>query len=351
MKYLRLATKYMILFGSIFGVVSFLAEAKDEYSKELLKSETEKNIRSKRERNKRFIKNELLDDTARFYYDGENIYPAIVINGMIFPAVVNGSRRIPGCVLAKRVVAGKFSKEENLVICDLSQSRQIGKTKVIGAKTRIKSSSSAVKNSKVSSAKNLTTKASSAKGYKKNLNKQARDQVLEVNGFISRPKFGVRAGTWARVLLPRSVSSSEIAEIELELLEDIQGIHRVIPGGTIFFARHSINPSTQRLDMQVNLMVLMDGSEYQVTATIHGASRAAGLAGAIITNSDKVASISAKRGVLEAAKSALGQSANSVAGDVAEEVLKANSRSLPPIPDFSVQVASQEALLRFGRSF
>lgn len=369
MKYLLSIIKSLIYTAVVIllCLLAFAVMAQEDYSKEQLQSVTEQRIRSDRERYNRLINNELLDDNSRFYYDGNDVYPAIIIDGLIFPAVVNGTRRIPGCVAAKKVLPGKYDREENLVICELVASPKVGKTSILISKVAQKSSTNSKIDSKVTPKVAGTTRSNKINTKRSKSSRRSKatavttanknsiaTNVLEVNGYRSRPKFGVRAGTWAKVLLPRSVSSSEATDIELELVEDIVGIHRNIPVGTIFFANHNINPSTQRLDMLANLMVMPDGTEYKITASIHSLSRSAGLLGAIITHSDKVATISAQRSLLEATKSTLKNQGNPVgdlAGNVAGSVINAQGKSLPTIPDYSVQVASQEALIRFGRSF
>ncbi len=349
----------------------------NDYSKEEIRSATEINLRASRSRRNRLQTNELLDKGSQFYYDGEKVYAGIVIDKLIFPALVNGSRRIPGCIHNTEVIAGTYYKRQKEVVCELYNYAQQGKSILV---QHTDASSISVENTgentggdKVDAAnlppssqktKRITRKSSRkrpsskqvAKGgkAKSSANQGSASSILEVNGFRVSRLFGVRAGTWARVILPRSVSSSEIADIEIELIEDIPGIHKKIPVGTIFFASHNVNPSTQRLDMKVNLMVMPDGSEYKVTATIHSISRTSGLAGSVLTHSGKVASIAARKGFWEASKSSLSQESNLVGqlgGKVAEEVIDSQSRSLPQAPQYSVQVASQEGLIRFGRSF
>ncbi len=358
--------------------ITFVTAA--DYSKEELKSATEVNLRAAQSRNNRLQKNELLDPNSRFYYDGNDLYPGIILDKLIFPALVNGSRRVPGCIYNGQVIPGDYRKLRKEVVCDISDYPQQGKSFTIGEQVVADNSGisdkyqqqstsksparTAVKKSKRKPAK-LSQKAirtrrptikakSSATRSSAPKNSVTSGSVLEVNGFRTNPLFGVRAGTWASIMLPRAVSSSEIADIEMELIEDIQGIHKKIPAGTIFFASHTINPSTQRLDMRVTLMVLPDGSEYQVTATIHSISRTSGLAGSVIAHSDKVASIAARKGFWETSKASLAQEASPVgrlAGNVAREVLDSQSRALPQAPEYSVQVAAQEGLIRFGRSF
>lgn len=358
---------------ALAGPITFVAAA--DYSKEELKSATEVNLRAAQSRSNRLQKNELLDPNSRFYYDGNDLYPGIILDKLIFPALVNGSRRVPGCIYNGQVIPGDYRKLRKEVVCDISDYPQQGKSVTISEQV-------AADNSGISdqSQQQSTSKSSTRTAVKKSKRKPTKlsqkavrtrrptvkaksiapknavtsGSILEVNGFRTNSLFGVRAGTWASIMLPRSVSSSEIADIEMELIEDIQGIHKNIPTGTIFFASHTINPSTQRLDMRVTLMVLPDGSEYQVTATIHSISRTSGLAGSVIAHSDKVASIAARKGFWETSKAGLAQESNPIgrlAGNVAGEVLDSQSRALPQAPEYSVQVAAQEGLIRFGRSF
>ena len=386
---------------SFIAMVSFAEEVNvqedkaRDVSKEALKSTTEDQIRLAKDKNKRLQHNEVLDENSRFYYDGDNGYPGIVINKVVFPAVVKDGNRFPGCIVGDKVIEGIYDRQIGKVVCRLSSNTLVeqGETIIVGDNPQqIKPSAS-----RVSQAKNTATAKKKVKSQKSKLikkvtpksSKQGSNQygasnkvgankagdnkavtnkvgvrnnqvgnskgsVLEVNAFRSKPKFGVRAGTWARVFLPRSVSSSEPANIELELIEEIEGRHKNVPAGTIFFTKHRINPATQRLDMQAVLMVLPDGSEYSISATIHSSGMTAGLAGAVITHTNKVASTAIKRNVLDSTAQVIAQNRNpvaSIAGNVATEVLDVQENALPTRPEYSVQVASQEGLIRFGRSF
>ncbi len=374
---------------SFIAMVSFAEEVNAQedktrdVSKEALKSTTEDQIRLAKDKNKRLQYNEVLDENSRFYYDGDNGYPGIVINKVVFPAVVKDGNRFPGCIVGDKVIEGVYDRKIRKVVCRLSSNTLVeqGETIIVGDNPQqIKPSAS-----RTSQAENTATAKKRAKSGKSKTikqvtgasSKQVNNQyggsnkvgtnkagnnkvnsnkglVLEVNAFRSKPKFGVRAGTWARVFLPRSVSSSEPANIELELVEEIEGRHKNVPAGTIFFTKHRINSATQRLDMQVVLMVLPDGSEYSISATIHSSGMTAGLAGAVITHTNKVASTAAKRNVLDSTAQVIAQNVNpaaSIAGNVATEVLDTQENALPTRPGYSVQVASQEGLIRFGRSF
>ena len=374
---------------SFIAMVSFAEEVNAQedktrdVSKEALKSTTEDQIRLAKDKNKRLQYNEVLDENSRFYYDGDNGYPGIVINKVVFPAVVKDGNRFPGCIVGDKVIEGVYDRKISKVVCRLSSNTLVeqGETIIVGdnpqqikpsasrtsqaentatAKKRAKSGKSkTIKQVTGASSKQVNNQygGSNKVGTNKAGNNKANSNkglVLEVNAFRSKPKFGVRAGTWARVFLPRSVSSSEPANIELELVEEIEGRHKNVPAGTIFFTKHRINSATQRLDMQVVLMVLPDGSEYSISATIHSSGMTAGLAGAVITHTNKVASTAAKRNVLDSTAQVIAQNVNpaaSIAGNVATEVLDTQENALPTRPGYSVQVASQEGLIRFGRSF
>ena len=383
---------------SFIVIVSFAEEVNTqeykerEVSKEVLKSTTEDQIRLAKDKNKRLQHNEVLDKNSRFYYDGDNGYPGIIIDKVVFPAVVKNSNRFPGCIVGDKVVEGVYDRQIGKVVCRLSSNTLIeqGETIIVGDNPQqIKPSASrtsqaentATAKKKIKSGKikvikqvNQVTgtsskqasnqyKASKQGGNNKREDNRAtgnnkagnnKGSVLEVNAFRSKPKFGVRAGTWAKVFLPRSVSSSEPANIELELIEEIEGRHKNVPVGTIFFTKHRINPATQRLDMQAVLMVLPDGSEYSISATIHSSGMTAGLGGAVITHTDKVASTAVKRNVLDSTAQVIARNGNpaaAIAGNVATEVLDVQENALPVRPEYSVQVASQEGLIRFGRSF
>ncbi len=391
---------------SFIAMVSFAEEVNAQedkardVSKEALKSTTEDQIRLAKDKNKRLQHNEVLDENSRFYYDGDNGYPGIVINKVVFPAVVKDGNRFPGCIVGDKVIEGVYDRKIRKVVCRLSSNTLVEQGETIIVEDNLQQSkpsasrTSQVKNTattkkKVKSGKSKTIKKATPKsgkqvnnqygasaqrrsnkegGNKAGANKRVTNKVgvnnnqannnkgsvLEVNAFRSKPKFGVRAGTWSRVFLPRSVSSSEPANIELELIDEIEGRHKNVPAGTIFFTKHRINPATQRLDMQAVLMVLPDGSEYSISATIHSSGMTAGLAGAVITHTNKVASTAAKRNVLDSTAQVIAQNGNpaaAIAGNVATEVLDAQENALPTRPGYSVQVASQEGLIRFGRSF
>ena len=397
--FLFLLAFFYIILLLLLQPASVLA-AEPDYSSSVLKSESEKKLRSSKERKTRLEVNELLDDNSRFYYDGNDVYPALVLDKFIFPAVFDGKSRRPGCIMAGEVIPGSYDKSSKTVICKLSNIHQQGKSIILsdnrtvsqlpgsaegtgtartkgvvadseqeskkkrGAKSVAKSTpvaeskpgksgKSAAESTPVAKLKPGKPAKSKAASTATRINSEALP-VLEVNSFKTPKKFGVRAGTWARIRLPRSVSSSEVAEIEFELLEEIRGINRAIPIGTIFFAKHRVNPSTQRLDLRVGLMVLPDGEEYQVSATVHGKNRAAGLAGSIITHTDKIARLAARKSLineLSAEVSQLSNPAGRVTGGIADEVLGAQRDSLPVSPSYSVQVMAQESLLRFERSF
>lgn len=382
MKYLLSTTK---LINYFFLLAMFSPEIinADELSKESLKSAIENQIRSARERNKRLKYNELLDENSKFYYDGDNAYPGIIIEGVVFPALIKANNRYPGCLVGAEIIEGKYESKSKKVICELyfKSGFEQGETIIIqsskGATTEKFTKAFGEKPSSYSAVdtrrakKTVDKRKYKASNPVKSLGKLSKinknkpitnvdnaasndKTVLEVNAFNRKAKFGVRAGTWGRVFLPRTVSSSERARIELELVEEINGLYRDIPLGTIFFANHKINPSTQRLDMDAILMVLPDGSEYPISATIHSNSMASGLAGALITHSDKIVGVTAKRNILESTANVIAENTNpaaTIAGNVAIEVLDAQEKSLPFIPQYSVQVASQEGLIRFGRSF
>ena len=402
---------------SFIAMVSFAEEinaqedkARD-VSKEALKSTTEDQIRLAKDKNKRLQHNEVLDESSRFYYDGDNGYPGIVINKVVFPAVVKDGNRFPGCIVEDKVIEGVYDRKIRKVVCRLSSNTLVEQGETIIVEDNPQQSkpsasrTSQVKNTATAKKKTKSGKSKTIKKATPESDKQANNQykrseaggdnrgennrggnnraagsnkagankrvtnkvgvnnnqannnkglVLEVNAFRSKPKFGVRAGTWARVFLPRSVSSSEPANIELELVEEIEGRHKNVPAGTIFFTKHRINPATQRLDMQAVLMVLPDGSEYSISATIHSSGMTAGLAGAVITHTNKVASTAVKRNILDSTAQVIAQNGNpaaAIAGNVATEVLDAQENALPTRPGYSVQVASQEGLIRFGRSF
>ena len=400
----------ILIATSFIAMVSFAEEVNAQedktrdISKEALKSTTEDQIRLAKDKNKRLQHNEVLDENSRFYYDGDNGYPGIVINKVVFPAVVKDGNRFPGCIVGDKVIEGVYDRKIRKVVCRLSSNTLVeqGETIIVGdnpqqikpsasrtsqaentatAKKRAKSGKSktikqvtgasskqgnnqykrskaggnnrATENNKAGNNKAGNNKAGNNKAGNNKANSN-KGLVLEVNAFRSKPKFGVRAGTWARVFLPRSVSSSEPANIELELVEEIEGRHKNVPAGTIFFTKHTINSATQRLDMQAVLMVLPDGSEYSISATIHSSGMTAGLAGAVITHTNKVASTAAKRNVLDSTAQVIAQNVNpaaAIAGNVATEVLDAQENALPTRSGYSVQVASQEGLIRFGRSF
>ncbi len=351
-------------------------------TKEELRSRTEEVIRNQRERKTRLQSDTLLDQRGQLYSDGKNVYPGILIRNQIFPAMLASGQRQPGCLLGNTVIKGTYNAQEQLVVCLTEtgkNTKQFGHHFVVKEDARPAPASAttgraAEVKTGTAPAKNRLSKGPQqrpGKGQKqaqerpaprsrpKNNTDAGNSELkhsVELNPFGSRKKFGIRAGTWVRVFLPRKVSSSETADIELELAADLFGTHRKLPTGTIFFARHRINPVTQRLDMDLSLMVLPGGEEYAIIGTVHGTNKAAGLAGAIITHSDRIADLSVKSGVLETTKEELsrqtpGNPGAALAGGVAQDVLQANQRTLPRAPNFSVEVSPGDALVRFGRSF
>ena len=347
-------------------------------TKEELRSRTEEVIRNQRERKTRLQSDTLLDQRGQLYSDGKNVYPGILIRNQIFPAVLALGQRQPGCLLGNTVIKGTYNAQEQLVVCLTEtgkNTKQFGHHLVVkegarpapeaataGRAAEVKTGAAPAKNrlSKGPQQRPGKGQGQTAPRSRPKKNSDAGNSELkhsvELNPFGSRKKFGIRAGTWGRIFLPRKVSSSETADIELELAADLFGTHRKLPTGTIFFARHRINPVTQRLDMDLSLMVLPGGEEYAIIGTVHGTNKAAGLAGAIITHSDRIADLSVKSGVLETTKEELsrqtpGNPGAALAGGVAQDVLQANQRILPRAPNFSVEVSPGDALVRFGRSF
>ena len=333
-------------------------------TKEELQAQTEAFIQQEKQRKKRLQSDVLLDNRGHLYYDGEKVYSGIVIHGNIYPAVAQSGYKQPGCLLGDTVIAGNYVAAEDLIVCRISEvsvTTQAGQGAHLPGDKKPKQEVEITEEVVVAN-KSLPKKTRRAKqrSTKRSSPKKAADpkqaQFMELNPFRAQQKFGIRAGSWARVFLPRSVSSSEPADIELELLEDLVGTHRSLPAGTIFFTRHTINLATQRLDMSISLMVLPSGEEYKIAGTVHGLNKMAGLAGAVITHDERIAGISMRGSILDAAQRELnqataGNAAARIAGDVTSEVLNANRKALPPNPGFSVQVSAQKALLRFGRSF
>lgn len=332
--------------------------AADGATKEELRQQTEAIIRAEQERKSRLQKNEVLDNAAEIYYDGNNTYPGLVIDGTIYPAIVRNNYRYPACLVKGKLLLGKYDGRAKQIVCQLRSERVFFSTKTGLHKVHSTPATVSSSSSQPTPASSPTQLRRKSIEKVKNVHSQsgAIAEVMEVNAFKRSEKFGIRAGTWARIYLPRSVSSSEPADIEMELLEDVVGKYRTLPAGTIFFTRHRVNPATRRLDMEVILMVLPDGKESQVSATIHGSGKTAGLAGAILTHSNQIAQSAAGQSILAGTQEAIvGSVINNpfaaVAGDVAKEVVESKKQALPTAPRFSVQVSPQEALIRFRRSF
>jgi len=310
-------------------------------TKEELRSQTESFIRTEQERKQRLQKNELLDDSALIYFDGNRTYPGLVINGVIYPAIVRANYRYPACLIEGQLVEGEYDSSSHKVLCEINSVTSLED------QSQPKRQEKKVEKKLVKKTKKVISQTAVV---------GTKEPIIEINGFRPSHKFGIRAGSWAKVYLPRAVSSSEPADIELELLEDVVGLHRTLPSGTIFFTRHSVNPISQRLDMEVVFMVLPDGQEMQLSATIHSSGGGAGLAGAIITHSDTVAKSSAGKNILTGAQEAIGEAeiSNSlagVAGRVTTDVIESKKQLLPQPAGFSIQLAPQQALIRFRRSF
>ena len=332
--------RFLVLSISLWICCSSFALA---ISKEELRQQTEVFIRAEQERKRRLESSEVLDDAAKIYYDGNRTYPGIVIEGAIYPAVLRNGYRHPACLVKGELLQGDYDKKTKKVVCQLRTKKVSSSVERAEEKSK-KPHRSSVKNKK------LEKKSVD----KKQKNTKVANNVIEINAFKETEKFGIRAGTWARVYLSRPVSSSESSDIELELLEDVVGRYKTLPGGTIFFTRHRVNLATQRLDMEVILMVLPDGEELQVSATIHGSGRTAGLAGAVLTHSERVAQSSAGRNILGGTQDVFTEISNpftSIAGDIANDVVDSKKNALPPAPYISVQVSPQEGLIRFRRTF
>ena len=352
----------LLLTLALFSAPCGLAMTKEE-----LQAQTEAFIRQERQRKKRLQSDVLLDNRGHLYYDGEKMHPGMVIHGNIYPAVIQSGYRQPGCLLNGEIIAGNYVAAEDRIVCRIST---LSVTTQVGQGVNASRAEAPAPNPQPIADKKPgpvtkpppkriarpPARPKKRAPQKKQFAAAKQAPVMELNPFRAKQKFGIRAGSWARVLLPRSVSSSEPADIELELLDDLVGAHKTLPAGTVFFTRHRVNAATQRLDMEISLMVLPDGKEHRVVGTVHGLNKMAGLAGAVITHNERVADISARTSVLGAAQRELDQTTSSnsaarIAGGVASEVLDANKRAVAPVPTFSVQVAAQEALLRFGRSF
>ena len=321
-------------------------------TKEELRKQTENIIRAEQEKKQRLQNNELLDDSSEIYYYGNRTYPGMVINGVIYPAIVRDNYRYPACLVKGKLIEGKYDARNDKILCYLKkkESPVLVRSKSFEAIAPPRSNRSL--NLKPSKSLKKVVKIPEDVRYQTGM----KMQVMEINAFKPTRKFGIRAGTWARVYLSRAISSSEPADVELELLEDVVGLYRTLPAGTIFFTRHKVNPVSQRLDMDVIFMVLPDGQEMQISATIHSSGGSAGLAGAVITHSDTVAQASIRQNILAGTQEAIVRSAinnpiAAVAGDVTEDVIESQKQALPTVPQFSVQLSPQEGLIRFRRSF
>ncbi len=390
--------RYLILLISLTSSFGVLALTKEE-----LRSQTESFIRAEQERKQRLQRNELLDDSAFIYFDGNRTYPGLVINGVIYPAIRRAGYRYPACLIEGQLVEGEYDSSSQQVHCEINsivspknqaqsqkqeeqeeekqenkekeERENTGNTAKKTEKAEKKTEKSPTKKVKEVKEVKEIKEVKEVKGVKESRESKekkkvegvkeavsqaaiagAKEPIIEINSFRPSHKFGIRAGSWARVYLPRAVSSSEPADIEMELLEDVVGLHRTLPSGTIFFTRHSVNPISQRLDMEVVFMVLPDGQEMQLSATIHSSGGGAGLAGAIITHSDTVAKSSAGKNILSGAQDAIGEAEISnplagIAGSVTTDVIESKKQLLPQPTGFSIQLAPQRALIRFRRSF
>ena len=329
---------------SLLCLIVWIGSTSFAATRQELQAQTEAQIRAAAQKRNRMQSNLLLDSAAHLYYDGDRVYPGIVLNGVIYPARVHNGERQPGCLVNGRVIAGVYHPIDKLVVCrhSLHQVNKSDGQRLVAAKSSSASRPTAVK----------TTRRRQSKKQRPS----SPWSATEYNPFYAKQKFGIRAGSWVRVSLARTISSSEPNEIELELLEDVQGSTRLLPAGTIFFARHQLNSATRRLDMKVSLMVLPTGEEFKISGTIHNLGRLAGLSGAIITHSEEVAGVIAQQNILEETKKQVARSignnpAARLAGSVVSGVVTSKQQALPPTPTFSVQVSPQEALLRFSRTF
>jgi len=117
---------------------------------------------------------------------------------------------------------------------------------------------------------------------------------------IVKNVYGIHLGTWMRGELTRNVSSAEPGLVELTLSRDVIGDRHVLPAGTTFFARQTLNDATRRMELFVEKGITPDGNEFPVQGIVYDLARVSGLAGIITVNKHRLVAHGAEKGLAAA---------------------------------------------------
>ncbi len=172
---------------------------------------------------------------------------------------------------------------------------------------------------------------------------------------IDKNKFGIPVGTWIEAELSRTATSAETGQIEITLLENVNGRFQLLPAGTMLFAEKYFNVANRRLEAKTVHGVTPEGFEItNIEAFVYSLDQTAGLSGTIVRDREgEVLSAGTNTLLKTAARTVPGTGglAASAASDFTEEMLKNEQNYAPETPDAVITVSPQRILLKIAKTF
>jgi len=216
----------------------------------------------------------------------------------------------------------------------------------------------ATKTGKVSSKK--TTKKEEAQTAA-NPNLAAPKPSKSSDAFYQKNKggnFGIVIGTYMAVELQKAVTSVQYGDIDLTLIEDVQGKRAILPAQTTIFARKSLNKQNEKLELLAYKGITPDGEEFNLRATAYAMDETAGLYGVITDNTASAAKKEVGKAAIEAttdAASAALLATGNPAGLIGAAGLagagRQATRNLPQTEPIYITTQPQVFYLRVERTF
>lgn len=187
-------------------------------------------------------------------------------------------------------------------------------------------------------------------------NRSSNTQSIET---ALQQEFGVRKGTWASVRINRRISSADIGEIEIELIERVAGKYRDLPSGTLLFAATAYNEGTDKMTIRVTNALLPDADDVvRLEAYAYDLQREAGLSGTVVRNRDGEVKAASSTGALTALSTAVSSvpviGSNPISAGVSaatDQLINTEQDYLPDNPSAVIEVPKQRFFIQFSQSF
>ncbi|MHB8346906.1 MAG: hypothetical protein ACYDHM_06865 [Acidiferrobacterales bacterium] len=175
----------------------------------------------------------------------------------------------------------------------------------------------------------------------------------------TRPRFGIRLGTWMTARLPIPASSADPGQIELVLSRTVHGTRRVLPAGTLLFCEKRLNGATRRMELIAVQGITPGGKQFRLRGRVFDTARIPGLSGVVSVDAARMLRRSAGRGVLAAGSAAVGSllgqngAGAAAAGAATETMLSDSGRMISGRARRAhlIDVAPQPVLIRVEATF